>query len=126
VEVGVGLLGPAGIGQAHAYTLVRQVLWPPAAVPRLVRVAGRQTVKAELTRARYGFVRAGERWQELIDDPAVQAHLATVLLLSWAEYGHLGRGAALASVLVVFLAAVVLPVERFGRRGPRAGPTVAT
>ena len=44
-QIGIGLLGPAGIGQAHAhaYTLVRQVLWPPPAVPRLVRVSGRQT-----------------------------------------------------------------------------------
>jgi hypothetical protein len=74
-EIGIGLLGPAGIGQAHAhaYTLVRQVLWPPPAVPRLVRVSGRQLAKAELTRARYGFERAGERWQELVEDPAVQA-----------------------------------------------------
>ena len=74
-EVGVGLLGPTGIGQAHAhaYTLVRQVLWPPAAVPRLVRVCGRQTAKAELTRARYGFERAGDRWEDLVSDPAVQA-----------------------------------------------------
>ena len=74
-EIGIGLLGPAGIGQAHAhaYTLVRQVLWPPPAVPRLVRVSGRQVAKAELTRARYGFARAGERWQELVDDPAIQA-----------------------------------------------------
>ena len=57
--IGVGLLGPAGIGQAHAhaYTLVRQVLWPQSAVPRLVRVCGRQTAKAEVTRARYGFER---------------------------------------------------------------------
>ena len=60
-QIGIGLLGPAGIGQAHAhaYTLVRQVLWPPPAVPRLVRVSGRQMAKAELTRARYGFERAG-------------------------------------------------------------------
>lgn len=74
-EIGVGLLGPAGIGQAHAhaYTLVRQVLWPAAAVPRLVRVCGRQTAKAELTRARYGFEQAGDRWQDLVSDPAVQA-----------------------------------------------------
>ena len=73
-EIGVGLLGPAGIGQAHAhaYTLVRQVLWPPAAVPRLVGVCGRQTAKAELTRARYGFERAGDRWQDLVSDPAVE------------------------------------------------------
>jgi predicted dehydrogenase len=74
VEIGIGLLGPTGIGQAHAhaYTLVRQVLWPPAAVPRLVRVSGRQLAKAELTRARYGFDRAGDRWQDLVSDPAVQ------------------------------------------------------
>jgi predicted dehydrogenase len=74
VEIGVGLLGPTGIGQAHAhaYTLVRQVLWPPAAVPRLVRVCGRQTAKAEVTRARYGFERAGDRWQDLVSDPAVE------------------------------------------------------
>lgn len=74
IEIGVGLLGPAGIGQAHAhaYTLVRQVLWPPAAVPRLVRVCGRQTAKAEGTRARYGFERAGDRWQDLVSDPAVE------------------------------------------------------
>ena len=39
-----------------------------------------------------------------------------VLLLSWAEYGHLGRGAAVAWVLVVFLAAVILPAERLGPR----------
>jgi predicted dehydrogenase len=72
--IGVGLLGPTGIGQAHAhaYTLVRPVLWPPAAVPRLVRVCGRQTAKAELTRSRYGFERAGDRWQELVSDPEVQ------------------------------------------------------
>jgi hypothetical protein len=28
-------------------------------------------------------------------------------------------------VLVVFLATVILPVERFGRRGPRPGPAGA-
>ena len=28
--------------------------------------------KAELTRARYGFERAGDRWQDLVEDPAVQ------------------------------------------------------
>jgi predicted dehydrogenase len=72
--IGVGLLGPAGIGQAHAhaYTLVRQVLWPPVGVPRLVAVCGRARGRAELTRARYGFERASDRWQDLVTDPAVQ------------------------------------------------------
>jgi predicted dehydrogenase len=73
VAIGVGLLGPAGIGQAHAhaYALVPRVLWPPVAVPRLVRVCGRQAARAEATRARYGFERAGDRWQDLLSDPAV-------------------------------------------------------
>ena len=39
---------------------MRQVLWPPAAVPRLVRVCGRQTAKAEID-ARPVRVRAGGR-----------------------------------------------------------------
>ena len=73
-EIGVGLLGPAGIGQAHAhaYALVPRVLWPPTAVPRLVRVCGRERGKAEATRARYGFEQASDRWQDLVTDPAVE------------------------------------------------------
>jgi iron(III) transport system permease protein len=51
---------------------------------------------------------------------------AAVLLLSWAEYGQLGRGAALASLLVLFLAAVILPVEGPGRRGACTGPAAWT
>jgi len=42
------------------------------------------------------------------------------------EDGHLGRGAALASVFVVFLATEVLSVERFGRSGSRPDPSTAT
>ena len=40
---------------------------PP--VPRLVRVCGRQTARAEITRARYGFEQAAERWQDLVERP---------------------------------------------------------
>jgi predicted dehydrogenase len=92
-EIGVGLLGPAGIGQAHAhaYTLVPRVLWPPAAVPRLVRVAGRSQAKAETARARYGFEAAGDRWQDLVADPAVQ-------LLDNCAPNHLHREPCLAAI----------------------------
>jgi predicted dehydrogenase len=79
-RIGVGLLGPAGIGQAHAhaYNLIPRVLWPAPATPRLVRVCGRQTAKAEITRARYGFEHAGERWQDLVSDPEVEPCLAAI------------------------------------------------
>jgi predicted dehydrogenase len=73
-EVGVGLLGPAGIGRvhAHAYRLIPLVFWPPTARARLVRVCGRDKARAEAAAARFGFAAAGERWEELVDDPAVE------------------------------------------------------
>jgi predicted dehydrogenase len=72
-EIGIGLLGPAGIGRAHAHAVavLGHLFWPPTVRARLVRVVGRDPARAETTRARYGFATAGTRWQELIDDPAV-------------------------------------------------------
>ena len=71
---------------------------------------------AILTGLIYCFVRGMTAVSQVIFLVSPGHDLATVLLLSWAEYRHLGRGAALASVLVVFLAAIILPVERLGRR----------
>ena len=91
----------------------------------LRRVVLPLVLPALLTGFIYCFVRAVTAVSQVIFLVSPGHDLATVLLLSWAEYGHLGRGAALASVLVVFLAAVVLPVERFGRRERRPGPSAA-
>jgi predicted dehydrogenase len=72
--VGVGLLGPAGVGRAHAhaYRVLPLVRWPPTAEARLVHVCGRDKARAEATAARFGFERAGDRWQDLVADPDVQ------------------------------------------------------
>jgi iron(III) transport system permease protein len=91
----------------------------------LRRVVLPLVLPALLTGFIYCFVRAVTAVSQVIFLVSPGHDLATVLLLSWAEYGHLGRGAALASVVVLFLAAVILPVERFGRRGPRPGPAGA-
>ncbi len=91
----------------------------------LRRVVLPLVLPALLTGFIYCFVRAVTAVSQVIFLVSPGHDLATVLLLSWAEYGHLGRGAALASVLVLFLAAVVLPVERFGRRGRRPDPSAA-
>jgi iron(III) transport system permease protein len=92
----------------------------------LRRVVLPLVLPALLTGFIYCFVRAVTAVSQVIFLVSPGHDLATVLLLSWAEYGHLGRGAALASVLVVFLATVVLSVERFGRRGARPDPSSAT
>jgi iron(III) transport system permease protein len=88
-----------------------------AGVPNTVRrVLAPLLLPAILTGLLYCFVRAMTAVSQVIFLVSPGHDLVTVLLLSWAEYGHLGRGAALASVLVVFLAVLILPAERLGRR----------
>ena len=54
-------------------------------------MAGRQQAKAEATGARYGFAVAGDRWQDLVADPAVQ-------LLDNCAPNHLHREPCLAAI----------------------------
>jgi iron(III) transport system permease protein len=88
-----------------------------AGVPRMLRTVLWPLVRpAVLTGLIYCFVRAMTAVSQVVFLVSPGHDLATVLLLSWAEYGHLGRGAALATALVVLLAVVILPVERLGRQ----------
>ncbi|HEV8676585.1 MAG TPA: iron ABC transporter permease [Methylomirabilota bacterium] len=89
----------------------------------LRRVLVPLVLPALVTGLLYCFIRAMTGVSQVIFLVSPGHDLATVLILSWAEYGHLGRGAALASLLVLFLAAVLLPAERLGRR--RRLPSVA-
>lgn len=72
-EVGVGLLGPAGVGRVHAYAyrLLPAIFWPLSTRIRLVKVCGRDKARAEATAARFGFEAAADRWQELVTDPTI-------------------------------------------------------
>jgi predicted dehydrogenase len=72
-EIGVGMLGYAFMGKAHAnaYRKLSYMTWPPPLRPRLVSIAGRdETAVAEAAR-RYGFERAVTDWRELVADPDV-------------------------------------------------------
>jgi predicted dehydrogenase len=92
-EIGVGLLGPAGVGRAHAhaYRLLPLVFWPPPAWPRLVRVCGRDKARAEAAAARFGFEAAGDHWEGLVADPAIR-------LLDNCAPNHLHREPCLAAI----------------------------
>jgi iron(III) transport system permease protein len=121
VRSGVAALAQVDPVLEEASALLRADV--PATLRRVVLPL---VLPALLTGFIYCFVRAVTAVSQVIFLVSPGHDLATVLLLSWAEYGHLGRGAALASVLVVFLATVVLSVERFGRRGSRPDPSTAT
>jgi predicted dehydrogenase len=73
-EIGVGLLGYAFMGRAHAngYKKLSYMAWPPPLRPRLVSIAGRDASAVSEAADRYGFERYVTDWHELADDPDVQ------------------------------------------------------
>ena len=72
--VGIGMLGYAFMGKAHsnAFKKIPYIYWPPNAVPRLVRIAGRSEDKVAQAARRYGYERHSTDWHDLIADPDVQ------------------------------------------------------
>ena len=73
-EIGIGMLGYAFMGKAHsnAYRKIPYIYWPPPAIPRLIRIAGRSGEKVAQAARRYGFQSHTTDWRDLLDDPAIQ------------------------------------------------------
>jgi predicted dehydrogenase len=73
-EIGVGMLGYAFMGKAHAnaYKTLPYMAWPPPLRPRLVSIAGRDEAAVQEAAHRFGFERAVTDWHELAADPEVQ------------------------------------------------------
>ena len=72
-EIGVGMLGYAFMGKAHAngYRTLAYMTWPPPLVPKLVSIAGRTENAVAEAANRYGFERAVTDWREIVSDPEV-------------------------------------------------------
>ena len=73
-EIGIGMLGYAFMGKAHAngYKKLSYMAWPPPLRPRLVSIAGRDEAAVAEAASRYGFDRYVTDWHELVADPDVQ------------------------------------------------------
>lgn len=72
--IGVGMLGYAFMGKAHtnAYKTLPYMMYPPAAIPRLVAIAGRSEDAVQEAARRYGYEKAYTDWHDLIKDDDVQ------------------------------------------------------
>ena len=72
--LGVGMLGYAFMGKAHAngYKKLSYMAWPPPLMPRLVSIAGRDEQAVSAAARRYGFERYVTDWRELVADPEVE------------------------------------------------------
>jgi len=73
-EIGIGMLGYAFMGKAHsnAFRKIPYIYWPPPAIPRLVRIAGRSEERVAQAARRYGYESYTTDWRDLVSDPKIQ------------------------------------------------------
>jgi predicted dehydrogenase len=73
-SIGVGMLGYAFMGKAHAnaYRTLAYMTWPPPMRPELVTIAGRNEAAVAEAAQRYGFHGYATDWQDLIGDDRIQ------------------------------------------------------
>lgn len=73
-KIGVGMLGYAFMGKAHTNALKKlpYMMYPPAAVPVLAAIAGRNQAAVTEAAKRYGYAKAYTDYRDMIADPSVQ------------------------------------------------------
>ncbi|GLQ36019.1 myo-inositol 2-dehydrogenase [Amylibacter marinus] len=73
-DIGIGIVGGGYMGKAHAtaYAAVGS-LFETNLRPRLEMVCATSDASAEKYRTKFGFKRATSNWNELVNDPAVEA-----------------------------------------------------
>jgi predicted dehydrogenase len=71
--IGVGMLGYAFMGKAHAnaYRKLAYMTWPPPLVPELVAIAGRNEEAVAEAARRYGFADYVTDWRALVADDRI-------------------------------------------------------
>lgn len=72
--IGIGMLGYAFMGKAHsnAFKKIPYMMYPPAAIPRLVGIAGRNEAAVTEAAKRYGYENAYLDWRDMIANPDIQ------------------------------------------------------
>ena len=72
-SIGIGMLGYSFMGKAHsnAFKKIPYMMYPPAAIPHLVAIAGRNEDAVKEAAQRYGYEKYYTDWQELIEDDDV-------------------------------------------------------
>jgi len=73
-EIGIGMLGYAFMGKAHSngYKKMAYIFWPPPAIPKLIKICGRNEEKVREEARRYGYEGYTTDWHDLINDDRIQ------------------------------------------------------
>lgn len=73
-SIGIGIVGGGYMGKAHAVAMSSVgAIFNTSLRPKLEMVAATSLESAERYRDAYGFARAAKDWQELVNDPKVEA-----------------------------------------------------
>jgi predicted dehydrogenase len=66
--LGIGMLGYAFMGKAHsnAFRKIPYMMYPPAAIPRMVGIAGRNEAAVQEAAKRYGYENAYTDWRDML------------------------------------------------------------
>lgn len=69
-EIGIGILGYAFMGKAHsnAFKTIPYMMYPPAAIPKLVGIAGRNEAAVKGAAKRFGYENAYTDWRDMLEN----------------------------------------------------------
>lgn len=73
-EIGVGMIGHAFMGKAHSNGWIQMpyIFWPPAAIPKLVKICGIPESEVAEAARRYGYKEYTTDWKEIINDDRIR------------------------------------------------------
>lgn len=73
-EIGVGMLGYAFMGKAHsnAFKKIPYMMYPPAAIPRMVGISGRNQEAVNEAAKRFGYENAYTDWRDMLANDDIQ------------------------------------------------------
>jgi len=73
-ELGIGMIGHAFMGKAHSngWKQMPYIFWPPAAIPKLVKICGRSEANVAEAARRFGYMEYTTNWKEIINDDRIQ------------------------------------------------------
>ena len=73
-EIGVGMIGHAFMGKAHSngWKQMPYIFWPPAAIPKLVKICGIPESEVAEAARRFGYMEHTTNWKDIINDDRIQ------------------------------------------------------
>ncbi len=72
-EIGIGMMGYAFMGKAHshAFKTIPHMIYPPPAIPKLIKICGRNESAVAEAAKRYGYASYTTKWQDLLTDDSI-------------------------------------------------------